>query len=106
MPRFQDIVWPIFDDLLIDTDYYPARAKARLAQEIERGPEEEETSYRPTAREQIAQEILRAYQIAQADAERRKRRRAQRRAETLWVWVAGLMFLGICIWIGLTPHWG
>jgi hypothetical protein len=31
---FQDRVWPVFDDLIWDTDYYPSRAKAQLASEL------------------------------------------------------------------------
>lgn len=35
MPQtFQDRVWPVFDDQMFDTDYYPARAKAQLASEL------------------------------------------------------------------------
>jgi hypothetical protein len=113
MPRtFQDIVWPRFDDTIFDTDYYPARAKAQLAQEIVNAtarrawPEEEETSYRPTAREQIARELLaraqeeRAWRI-QVKRQRRKAQRDWWQAHGLWVLVglaAALAVLGLIDW--------
>lgn len=39
---FQDRVWPVFDDLMFDTDYYPARAKAQLASELRARRQEQE----------------------------------------------------------------
>lgn len=43
MPQtFQDRVWPVFDDLMFDTDYYPARAKAQLASELRARRQEQE----------------------------------------------------------------
>lgn len=86
---FQDRVWPVFDDLMFDTDYYSERAKAKLASELQA----EQRLSRIQARDDLRQLRL-------------TRKRARRARYLRWQPIIWTLIVLVLLWLGLGgAHW-
>lgn len=93
--------YPIFDDLIASSDYYPDRVKEQLA--LRTGDPVRDLAWHPTAREQLARELV--TRAREQECFERARRLRRKRARHAWyvrwqpiIW--SLVVLAL-LWLGL-----